>query len=229
MTAFTTLPFFTWPSGEASFTAAVTISPRPAFFPLAPPRGRIICSLRAPELSATSSMVLICTAIALSPQISSSRLLLGGGRFHLRERGAADNLFQVPALQLTQRTRLTDANHVAHACGVLLVVRIELLVGLHYALVLGVRLAHLHFHHDGLLHLGRNDLADLLVAARLRGGFCCGLYGFTHHLASLLLLRAGLLRLRGGLRRARLSLGLLAVQAQLALTRNRLDARDIFP
>src|SRR5271157_2677732 len=141
MTAFTTLPFFTWPSGEASFTAAVTISPRPAFLPLSPPRGRIIWSLRAPELSATSSMDLICTAIAISPQSSSSRRLAGGrGCFRLRERGAANNLFQFPALQLAQRTRLTDANHIAHTGGVLFIVRIELLVGLHYALVLGVRL-----------------------------------------------------------------------------------------
>src|SRR6185503_1197372 len=65
MTAFTTLPFFTVPSGEASFTAAVTMSPRPAFIPSPPPRGRITCSLRAPELSATASIVLICTAMDL--------------------------------------------------------------------------------------------------------------------------------------------------------------------
>ena len=48
-------------------TAAVTMSPRPAFLPNPPPRGRITCSLRAPELSATVSMVLICTAIRFSP------------------------------------------------------------------------------------------------------------------------------------------------------------------
>src|SRR5271163_4422203 len=40
------------------------MSPRPAFSPVEPPSGRIICSLRAPELSATSSMLLIITAIA---------------------------------------------------------------------------------------------------------------------------------------------------------------------
>src|SRR5580693_5593987 len=65
MTAFTTLPFLTVPSGEASLTAAVTTSPRPAFLPRPPPRGRITCNLRAPELSATSSIVLICTDIVL--------------------------------------------------------------------------------------------------------------------------------------------------------------------
>src|SRR5271170_8406613 len=65
MTALTTLPFLTVPSGEASLTAAVTTSPRPAFLPRPPPRGRITCNLRAPELSATSSIVLICTDIVV--------------------------------------------------------------------------------------------------------------------------------------------------------------------
>src|SRR6266446_4366322 len=67
MTAFTTLPFCTWPSGEASFTLAVITSPNPARSPVEPPRGRIICNLRAPELSATSSMDLIITAMFVSP------------------------------------------------------------------------------------------------------------------------------------------------------------------
>src|SRR5947199_4272290 len=39
-------------------------SPNPARSPVAPPSGKIICSLRAPELSATSSMLLIITVIA---------------------------------------------------------------------------------------------------------------------------------------------------------------------
>src|SRR5258708_28822726 len=65
ITALTTFPFLTVPSGEASLTAAVTTSPRPAFLPRPPPRGRITCNLRAPELSATSSIVLICTDIVL--------------------------------------------------------------------------------------------------------------------------------------------------------------------
>src|SRR5579875_1345155 len=46
MTAFTTVPFFAVPSGEASFTAAVTTSPRCATCPAPPPSGLIICSLR---------------------------------------------------------------------------------------------------------------------------------------------------------------------------------------
>src|SRR5262249_11991990 len=67
ITHFTTEPFFTWPSGAASFTAAVTTSPRLAFSPVCPPSGRIICSRRAPLLSATSRMLRIITAMVLSP------------------------------------------------------------------------------------------------------------------------------------------------------------------
>src|ERR1035438_3220276 len=108
MTAFTTLPFFTVPSGEASLTAAVTISPRPAFLPSPPPRGRITCSLRAPELSATASMVLICTAMGSSPYslalVGSIHLGRSGGILDLTEGRAPDDLFQGPPLQLAQRT-----------------------------------------------------------------------------------------------------------------------------
>src|SRR6185437_1215118 len=178
ITAFTTLPFFTVPSGEASLTAAVTTSPRPAFAPSPPPSGRITCSLRAPELSATASMVLICTAMVFllalffSPVELPDRLaLLHGlvGRvFHLRQRRAAHNLFKRPPLQLAQRPRLADAHHVADPRRVLLVVRVKLLRRPHDALVLRVRLAHLHRDHDGLLHLGRNHLTDFLVAPRCR-------------------------------------------------------------
>src|SRR6266403_418230 len=58
-TAFTTLPFLTWLSGVASFTAAVMTSPRPACNPASPPTGMMQVSLRAPELSATVSQVRI--------------------------------------------------------------------------------------------------------------------------------------------------------------------------
>src|SRR5271165_1072185 len=131
MTAFTTLPFLMVPSGEASFTAAVTMSPRPAFLPKPPPRGRITCSLRAPELSATASMVLICTAMGCSP--SRSRLLGRGSRqgfrsvFNLAQGRAPHNFFERPPLQLAQGARLPNPHHVAHARRTLLVVGIELL------------------------------------------------------------------------------------------------------
>src|SRR6476620_1494789 len=100
MTAFTTFPFCTCPSGEASFTLAVITSPKPAFNPVEPPSGRIICSLRAPELSATSSLLLIITAIVQPP--CSARLLCVHGRHFRQKRGSAHNFFQPPAFQLRQ-------------------------------------------------------------------------------------------------------------------------------
>src|SRR5215468_3916670 len=59
MTHLTTFPSFTWLSGVASFTEAVTMSPKPAFKPASPPTGKMHISLRAPELSATVSQVRI--------------------------------------------------------------------------------------------------------------------------------------------------------------------------
>src|SRR5579864_2299882 len=123
MTAFTTLPFCTWPSGADSFTAAVIMSPSPAFNPVEPPSGRIICSLRAPELSATSNIDLIITAMASISLFSSlssledlpvrnllARNLLARNSRHFHrgfghQRGLAHNVLQLPALQLRQRTR----------------------------------------------------------------------------------------------------------------------------
>src|SRR5690348_238697 len=64
-TAFTTVPCFTWLSGAASFTEAVTPSPNPATSPASPPNGRMAVSRRAPELSATVSHVRICTMLVL--------------------------------------------------------------------------------------------------------------------------------------------------------------------
>src|SRR5579862_8233565 len=121
------------------------MSPSPAFSPVEPPSGRIICSLRAPELSATSSIDLIITAMAISlsschsePARSAARNLLLARHFHCRfrhQRRLAHNVFQLPALQLRQRTSLFDPDHVAHMRLVLLVVRIELLVARDHAAV----------------------------------------------------------------------------------------------
>src|SRR5450631_4284101 len=124
MTAFTTLPFFMVPSGEASFTAAVTMSPRPAFLPSPPPSGRITCSLRAPELSATASMVLICTAMESSPYSLALLDFQLRGIFDLAERRTPDDFFQRPALQLAQRASFANADNIAHARRALLIVRI---------------------------------------------------------------------------------------------------------
>src|SRR5260370_29642691 len=90
------------------------MSPRPAFSPVAPPSGRIICSLRAPELSATSSMLLIITAMATLPRsfpLALLYVLLQHDLWH--QRRLAHNVLQLPPLQLRQRTRLFDSHHVA--------------------------------------------------------------------------------------------------------------------
>ena len=63
-TARTTEPFLTFESGTASFTDAMTTSPSPALRPVDPPRGRMHIRRRAPELSATASLV--CIPIMLS-------------------------------------------------------------------------------------------------------------------------------------------------------------------
>src|SRR5574337_65900 len=124
MTAFTTLPFCTCPSGEASLTLAVMTSPSPARRPVAPPSGRIIWSLRAPELSATSSMVLIITAMFVSP---SFRLAAGFGLHNFwNQRRLPQNLFQFPPLQPRQWPRLCNAHEISDVRRVLLVVRVEL-------------------------------------------------------------------------------------------------------
>src|ERR1039457_4576512 len=69
----TTLPFLIAESGAASFTAAVTTSPKPARSPRSPPRGRMHESLRAPELSATSRIVRIPIIMNSSSQKSEDR------------------------------------------------------------------------------------------------------------------------------------------------------------
>src|SRR5580692_1990689 len=223
ITAFTTLPFLTVPSGEASFTAAVMISPSEAFLPRPPPSGRIICSLRAPELSATASMDLIWTAMDSSPYppaLVGCRYWFDRRRvFKLAQRRAPHDLFQGPALQLARRTRLADPHHIAHAGGVLLVVRIKLLRALHDSLVLRMSLAHLDLDHNGLLHLGRNYVAHLLITPRCRRLrlFCRRRHLFT---GSLLLCR-----LRDDRRRFA---GLGAANPQRALPRYRLDLGDLF-
>src|SRR5207247_8184617 len=111
-TARTTSPFFTVPVALASFTFAVITSPIPAKrvdLPITP----IMVAMRAPLLSATSSLDRSCT---IRPTIYSqviSKLLL-------------DNLYQAPPLQLTQWPRLHDPNPVTGLGFVLLVVRIKL-------------------------------------------------------------------------------------------------------
>src|SRR5690349_7241275 len=183
-TALTTVPFFAVPSGEASFTAAVIMSPSPARRPLDPPSGRIICSLRALELSATSNILRIITAMIFellpaawavshfSPLLTGLfELLLAGDN-----RGALNHFRQTPALQFRHWTSLYNANHVAGASRVLLIVRVELLGLRDHSFVLRVCLLHDNFDHDGLGHLGGPHIPDLLVAMRIglpRLTSCC--------------------------------------------------------
>src|SRR5579863_2969264 len=172
ITAFTTVPFFAWPSGAASFTAAVIMSPRPAFNPVEPPSGRIICSLRAPELSATSSIDLIITAMASISLVSGAlcqaalcpRLLHRDfDRGFRHDRGLAHNIFELPALQLRQRPRLLEADHVAHMRLIGFVVRVKFLIAGDHASVKRMRLLACHLHHDGFVHAAGDDFAhDLL-------------------------------------------------------------------
>src|SRR5271157_6666631 len=189
ITALTTVPFLAVPSGDASLTAAVTMSPNPATRPVEPPSGRIICSLRAPELSATSSMLLIITAIVVSPFAARSgladRLL-----FDWRHQGRAlHDLLQLPALQLGQRTRLFNLHKIAEVCGAVLVVRVELLTARHHALVERVCLLPPDFDHNGLGHLGGHHFANQSLAAADRGRFA----GFSCFGHGLLCLRRSLL------------------------------------
>src|SRR4029434_6938983 len=60
ITASCTVPFLIVPSGDASFTVTLIRSPRLAIAPVEPPMPIIISTRRAPELSATSSEVIIC-------------------------------------------------------------------------------------------------------------------------------------------------------------------------
>src|ERR1700694_2182512 len=103
-TAFITSPFFTRPRGIASFTDTTMTSPMVAYFRLEPPSTLMHMTLRAPELSATSSLVCIWIMVLhpqLFPRASRSHdflLLLALDHF--------------PALELRQRPSLLDPDQV---------------------------------------------------------------------------------------------------------------------
>src|SRR6267378_3093258 len=96
-TAFITSPFFTRPRGIASFTDTTITSPMVAYFRLEPPSTLMHMTLRAPELSATSSLVCIWIIMVhsqLFPRASRSHdflFLLALDYFptlHLRQRAS---------------------------------------------------------------------------------------------------------------------------------------------
>src|SRR4051812_20674349 len=76
-----------------------------------------------------------------------------------------DQLADAPALQLAERPRLGDADHVARMVLVVLVVRVVLLGARHLLAVQRVRVAALHLHHHRLVHLVGHDGADAGLAA----------------------------------------------------------------
>src|ERR1700690_3506196 len=187
ITAFTTVPFLTCPSGDASFTLAVMTSPRLAWIPVEPPSGIIICSLRAPLLSATSSIDLIIKLITFplaqlramsfasranstAPTCSKlvarrSQLLLHIHRNFRHQRRLAHHFLQPPALQLRQRSRLFEAYHIAHMRDVLLVMRVKFLGLRHHPDIQRVGPAADDFDHNRLLHAVRNHFADSFLAS----------------------------------------------------------------
>src|SRR5260370_17562478 len=105
-TVFITSPFLTRPRGIASFTDTTITSPMVAYFRLEPPSTLMHMTLRAPELSATSSLVCIWIMMVhsqLFPRASRSHdfLLLFA-------------LDDFPTLHLRQRASLLDPDHVPH-------------------------------------------------------------------------------------------------------------------
>src|SRR5438105_2706825 len=135
ITARTTSPFFTVPVALASFTFAVITSPIRAYsvaFPITP----IIVAMRAPVLSATSSLERICT-INLFP----------------------DDFDQAPPLQFAERPRFHDANGIAVLCFVLLVVRVKFLLLLDNLAEFRVRHAGDSADDDRFVHPARNHFA----------------------------------------------------------------------
>src|SRR4029077_17942621 len=97
-TAFSTSPFFTRPRGMASLTETTMVSPTSAYLLREPPRTLMHMTRRAPELSATSSSVVI-------------GIMAPGARAALLRANTANHF---PGFQSGQRPAFTDAHHVAH-------------------------------------------------------------------------------------------------------------------
>src|SRR3954471_5577393 len=109
MTAFTTCPFFTFDSGVASFTEAVTMSPSLAYRPVDPPIGLMTAILRAPELSATSRIDRIWI-MTLSPGPGDA--VRGARHSHLNHRRLANDADERPAFPTAHRARFDDGDGI---------------------------------------------------------------------------------------------------------------------
>src|SRR6202035_42700 len=151
MTALTTCPFLTVPSGVASLTEAVMTSPRRPYWPAEPPRRWMQAIFLAPELSATSKTVPIW--------IMSNPLL-----------GPLQDLADPPTLRSGQRAGRDDLDLVADLALVLLVVGGELRRPLQVAVVEPVGGGVLDRHHDRLVHLAAHHPADLDLPPAARRG-----------------------------------------------------------
>src|SRR5207247_7138694 len=86
--------------------------------------------------------------------------------------GLLHDLEDAPALLARDRARLGDADEVAHAAFVLLVVDLEARALLHGLAVQAVRLGRAHLDDDGLVHLvgDHSPEADTATAARRGDG-----------------------------------------------------------
>src|SRR5437868_9879202 len=127
-------------------------------------------AMRAPVLSATSSLERICTIKLL--------------RHHLD---------QTPALQSTERPRLHDANGVPILGFILLIVRVKFLLLLHDLAELPMRHPSHAANNDGFVHSAGNHLANTgLTRTALVDIRCYELCRFGHNLFfSVLLIFAG--------------------------------------
>src|SRR5438105_2062493 len=115
MTAFSTSPFFTRPRGIASLTLTTMVSPTSAYFRREPPSTLMHMTRRAPELSATSSSVVIW----IMPSASRTALL------------RADTSDDFPGLQFRERPAFADADDVARPEFPVLIVRVVFLRASH--------------------------------------------------------------------------------------------------
>src|SRR3990172_7954219 len=158
-TALTTSPFLMAAPGSACFTEATMISPTPAYFLPEPPSTSMHMIRRAPELSATLSLVNCWIIWAyLLP-----RAFLYGFVYGLRgDFGAlstGNDLYPAPALLLRQGAGLLDAEQVSELGLVLFIVDLELPYHAKDPLVKWMRLAALYCHHHCLVHLVADDAA----------------------------------------------------------------------
>src|SRR5437764_3618165 len=168
--------------GEASFPVTLIRSPRPSIAPVDPPMPIIISTRRAPELSATSSEVIICIIVDFQLPIVDFRRhstqSLFASRFAAINRQSQignwqlamfllrrllHNFNHAPTLLCRQRSRFDDAHAIADRRSELIMSH-KLRSAAHVPAIL--RMAHLSIdpHDYSLLHLVRRYGADFLHA-----------------------------------------------------------------